>query len=774
MINKEAKQPKRKKRKGNKMIRISKAGLIVLVVAGMFLILGVDKAFADDTLKPDWSRVIVENGQLCWRDAGRGIHEPGMFYAQVITPLTEKEIELYYTWKENDDLAKEQPLDTRADFKETKGRHVEKVAARAERKTKKEELKEKYTSEDAATVPAEAYVIGGEPREEIVIGNTTTPATVDTSTIANNLDTIEEKQGSSWDTDATVTDPEDELLTPREEEIVIGGEPREEIVIGGEPRDEIVIGGKAREEIVIGGADEPAPEEPGTVLPEMDIVTLDELPSGVAVAKRATIATDDKLQTEESGASGGFGISTLDLVTGEITVLNPAGTTVITPEAEDDYLKSIQGMIGTIERQMERESDPSNIEKLQIAKNYLVNINTQPETIVTDKEAVEIGGNPREEIVIGGEAREEIVIGNTTTPATVDTSTIANDLDTIEEKQGSIWDTKETAKEVIKTKKEELKEKYTSMRAERKARKEARRAAFKARIEKHKEKLAAYRAEMEAKIAELKEKHTVDRAEREVERGEHKEKNTLYQAEIAAHRAEMEARRKERKEKIAAAQEERKGRKEARRAAFRARIEKHKEKLAAYRAEMEAKREEREKRRAELRAERKAKVEAARKARMEKIEKRRAKEQAENAAKKEAEMKAKREEREKRRAELLAKREAARKARMEKIEKRRAKEQAENAAKKEARKKEYKKRRAQKEAARGIRMERLGPIPADAFAIKKKAVRRRGGNKIKLPSTTIRSSIPVAVKKSSRNGGYSGGYKPKESQRSIFNPIKSR
>ncbi len=49
----------------------------------------------DKSGEPDWSQVIVSNGQFYWPDASRGKAEDGKMYAQVLTELTDQEINEY-------------------------------------------------------------------------------------------------------------------------------------------------------------------------------------------------------------------------------------------------------------------------------------------------------------------------------------------------------------------------------------------------------------------------------------------------------------------------------------------------------------------------------------------------------------------------------------------------------------------------------------------------------------------------------------------------------
>ena len=107
---------------------------------------------------------------------------------------------------------------------------------------------------------------------------------------------------------------------------------------------------------------------------EMHVITKDTISGGIVVALRETKVKEDKLLVRESGASGGFGVFIMDLVKGDITVLNRSGKKIIHVEDKKDYIEAVESMIGIIERQIEREKESENIEKLESVKNYLLNI----------------------------------------------------------------------------------------------------------------------------------------------------------------------------------------------------------------------------------------------------------------------------------------------------------------------------------------------------------------------------------------------------------------
>lgn len=107
------------------------------------------EALQDKNEIPDYSRVIEEDGGLYWRDSSRGIYKPGMGYAQVITPLIAKEIELYYEWKADNELVKERPERKKEKITDRGRPYPIEKDAFARQKTEKvfkmkDRLKEKY------------------------------------------------------------------------------------------------------------------------------------------------------------------------------------------------------------------------------------------------------------------------------------------------------------------------------------------------------------------------------------------------------------------------------------------------------------------------------------------------------------------------------------------------------------------------------------------------------------------------------------------------------
>ena len=130
---------------------------------------------------------------------------------------------------------------------------------------------------------------------------------------------------------------------------------------------------------------------------DMSVATPQTLSSGTVIGQWKTTLENNELIIEENGASGGFGIFNMNLVSGTIKFTNPESTEIVYREDEAAYFEQIRLMSGTIERQISNEQDDLDKKELQNIIEYLAKIGTKPEVLVVSTEMI---ANAKQETLV--------------------------------------------------------------------------------------------------------------------------------------------------------------------------------------------------------------------------------------------------------------------------------------------------------------------------------------------------------------------------------------